>query len=133
MMMAARHSGKSAKVICLAPDVCLTPVGNSIVPIPYMITSELSWSQKTVKHTTFTGQEAFNMNSRTDKVTGDEPGSKGGVVSGVNKGWCRPQSKKTSIFVDGKELIHNDNLYEMNCNGADGPSNTVGKLLYPPG
>ncbi len=132
MQMGARHSGKNAKIICLAPDVCLTPVGNSIVPIPYMIISELSWSKQTVPHTTFTGQEAFNAKSRTNKVTGDEPGSKGGVKSGVNKGWCRPQTKKTSIYVDGKQLIHNDNLYEMNCSGPAGPGNTIGRLLYPP-
>lgn len=133
MQMGARLSGKSAKIICMAPDVCLTPVGSSIVPIPYMIISELNWSTRTVSHTSFTGLESFNMNSRTNKVTGDEPGSKGGVKSGVNKGWCRPKSKKTSIFVDGKQLLHNDNLYEMNCSGPEGPGNTIGRLNYPQG
>ena len=133
MQMGARLSGKNAKIICMAPDVCLTPVGSSIVPIPYMIISELNWSTRTVSHTSFTGMESFNTHSRTNKVTGDEPGSKGGVKSGVNKGWCRPKSKKTSIFVDGKQLLHNDNLYEMNCSGPEGPSNTIGRLNYPQG
>lgn len=127
---AARHSGKDAKIICLAPDVCLTPIGSSIVPIPYMIVSKMDWSDKTISNTELTGLQAFTMKSRTNKVTGDEPGSKGGVKSGVNKGPCRPISKKTSVFVDGAELVQNDNTYDMNCNGADGPGNTVGKLLY---
>lgn len=127
---AARHSGKSAKIICLAPDVCLTPVGNSVVPIPYMIVSQLDWSEKTVSNTQFTGQQAFTMQSRTNRVTGDESGSLGGVKSGCNKGWCRPISKKTSVFVGGAELIQNDNLYDMNCNGPDGPGNTVSRLVY---
>lgn len=127
---AARHSGKQATIVCLAPDVCLTPVGNAIVPIPYMIISQLSWSETTAKSTTLTGEEAFTMASRTNKVTGDEPGVKGGVKSGVNKGWCRPISKKTNVFVEGRELIQNDNLYDMNCNGPNGPGNTVGKLVY---
>ncbi|MEL7167545.1 MAG: DUF4150 domain-containing protein [Pseudomonadota bacterium] len=127
---AARHSGKAAKIVCLAPDVCLTPMGNSIVPIPYMIISDLAWSVTTVKSTILTDQEAFTMASRTDKVVGDEPGSKGGVKSGVNKGYCRPISKKTNVFVEGRELIQNDNLYDMNCNGPNGPGNTVGKLVY---
>lgn len=127
---AARHSGKSAKIVCLAPDVCLTPVGNSIVPIPYMIISELAWSETTSTNTEFTGMQAFTMDSRTNKVTGDEPGSKGGVKSGVNKGYCRPISKKTSVFVNGAELIQNDNLYDMNCAGPNGPGNTVGRLVY---
>ncbi|MBL8563128.1 MAG: DUF4150 domain-containing protein [Gemmobacter sp.] len=127
---AARHSGKNAKIICLAPDVCLTPVGNSVVPIPYMIVSQLDWSEKTEGNTRMTGMKAFTMNSRTNKVTGDEPGTKGGVKSGCNKGWCRPISKKNTVFVGGAELIQNDNLYDMNCNGPDGPGNTVGRLIY---
>ncbi|MEL7092185.1 MAG: DUF4150 domain-containing protein [Pseudomonadota bacterium] len=126
----ARHSGKQGKIICLAPDVCLTPVGNAIVPIPYMIISQLSWAETTAPSTILTGQEAFTMASRTNKVTGDEPGTKGGVKSGVNKGYCRPISKKTNVFVEGRELIQNDNLYDMNCNGPNGPGNTVGKLVF---
>lgn len=127
---AARHSGKNAKIVCLAPDVCLTPIGPYIVPIPYMIISQLDWSAKTIPNTLMTGQQAFTMDSRTNKVTGDEPGTKGGVKSGVDLGWCRPISKKTSVFVDGAELIQNGNMYDMNCNGPDGPGNTVGKLVY---
>ena len=127
---AIRHSGKGGQIVCLAPDVCLTPVRSSVVPIPYMIVSKLNWSDKTVSNTSFGGQEAFTMASRTNKVTGDEPGSKGGVKSGCNKGWCRPQSNKSSFFVKGKEVIQHDNVYEMNCNGADGPSNTLGKIRF---
>ncbi|WP_165352904.1 hypothetical protein [Loktanella sp. IMCC34160] len=38
--------------------------------------------------------------------------------------------EETSVFVNGAELIQNDNMYDTNCNGADGPGNTVGKLVY---
>lgn len=127
---AARHSGSKAMIICLAPDVCLTPIGGAMVPIPYMIVSSLDWSAKTISNTEFTAQKAFTMASRTNKVTGDEPGTGGGVSSGVTGGWCRPKSNKSSVFVDGHELINNDNIYEMNCAGPDGASNTVGRLVY---
>lgn len=127
---AARHSGKGAQIVCLAPDVCLTPIGSAVVPVPYMIVSQLAWSDRTVSNTHLTGMEAFTMASRTNKVTGDEAGVKGGVKSGVNLGWCRPISKKATVFVGGNELIQNDNLYDMNCNGPDGPGNTVGRLIY---
>lgn len=130
MHSAARHSGKNAIITCLAPDVCKMPVSSAVVPIPYMIISKLDWSKKTIKHTKMTGLEAFNMDSRTNKVTGDEPGSLGGVVSGVNKGWCRPQSNKTGVFIDGAEILQNNNLYEMNCAGPNGASNTIGRLSY---
>ncbi|WP_407673356.1 PAAR-like domain-containing protein [Paracoccus caeni] len=62
-------------IVCLAPDVCLTPIGSAMVPVPYMIVSRLDWSQRTAPHTTFGGQEAFTMASRTDKVVGNEPGT----------------------------------------------------------
>ena len=127
---AARHSGRQAMIVCLAPDICKTPIGGSMVPVPYMIISRLDWSQQTIPDTTFAGREAFTMASRTDKVTGNEAGKGGGIKSGVNMGWCRPISKKTSVFVGGAELIQNDNLYDMNCNGPDGPGNTVGRLVY---
>jgi hypothetical protein len=34
------------------------------------------------------------------------------------------------VFVEGKELIHHDNIYDMNCAGPNGPGNTIGKLMY---
>lgn len=130
MHSAARHSGNNGIIACLAPDVCKTQIGNSVVPVPYMIISKLEWSGMTVSQVQITGLQAFNMNARTSKVTGNEPGKQGGVKSGVNLGWCRPQSNKSSVFVDGAELVQNDNLYEMNCAGPNGPGNTVGRLIY---
>lgn len=127
---AIRHSGKGGQIVCLAPDVCLTPIGSAMVPVPYMIISKLEWSDKTVSNTSFGGLEAFTMASRTSKVTGDEPGSGGGIRSGVNKGWCRPQSNKTSFTVKGHEVIQHDCICEMNCNGPNGPSNTLGKIRF---
>ena len=127
---AARHSGHNATIVCLSPDVCETPVGGGSVPVPYMIVSRLDWSTRTASSTQLTGTDAFNMNSRTQTVTGNEPGTKGGVKSGTNLGWCRPQTNKSSVFVEGRELVQNDNLYEMNCEGPDGPGNTIGRLLY---
>jgi len=127
---AARFTGKAGDIVCLSPCVCLTPMGSRLVPVPYMIMSRLAWSERTVSNVTFGGDEAFTMDSRTDKVVGNEPGVGGGVVSGVNLGWCRPQSNKTNFFVHGHQVIQHDCVYEMNCSGPEGPSNTVGKLNY---
>ncbi|MFM2390668.1 MAG: hypothetical protein RLZZ437_2223 [Pseudomonadota bacterium] len=117
-------------IACLAPDVCLTPVGPNMVPLPYMIISQLDWSVRTEPKILFGGKKAFTMNSRTNKVTGDEPGTGGGVKSGVTGGWCRPQSNKTNFLVAGFQVIQHDCIYEMNCAGPEGPGNTVGKILY---
>ena len=100
------------------------------VPVPYMIVSELGWPESTDSKVRLGGQQAFTMASRTNKVTGDEPGTGGGIKSGVNTGWCRPQSNKTSFSVSGQEVIQHDCVYEMNCNGPAGPSNTLGKVRF---
>ncbi|MCC5973396.1 MAG: DUF4150 domain-containing protein [Rubellimicrobium sp.] len=127
---AARKAGKGGQIVCLAPDVCNTPSPTGPVPVPYMIVSMLDWAQRTVASTKLGDQEAFTMNSRTNKVTGDEPGTVGGVVSGCNMGWCRPISSKSNVFVENFQVIQNDCLFEMNCSGPEGPGNTVGRLLY---
>lgn len=127
---AARHSGKEAQIVCLAPDVCKTPMGSDMVPVPYMILSKLDWSEKTVSNTKFNGLDAFTMASRTNKVIGDEPGTGGGVASGTNMGWCRPISNKTTFFVSGREVLQHTCYYDMNCSGPDGIGNTVGKLRF---
>ena len=128
---AIRHcSNKDGLIVCLAPDICLTPVGASLVPIPYMIVSKLSWSQNTDSKVSFGDQPAFTMVSRTVKVTGNEAGASGGVKSGINQGWCRPKSNKASFLIAGQAVIQHDNTYEMNCNGPDGPGNTLGKVRF---
>lgn len=130
MMTAARKQGKGGIVTCMAPDVCKTQIGPATVPIPYMIISQLAWAIRTDTSVKFTDLEAFTMNSRLDKVVGDEPGTLGGVMSSVNRGMCRPKSNHMAVQVGGYELVQNSNLYEMNCNGPDGPFNTIGSLLY---
>lgn len=128
---AARWHKPGMKIVCLAPCVCKTPMGSSMVPVPYMIVASLKDATRTVPTVLFGGEEAFTMNSRITTLTGNEPGTGGGIVSGVNVGWCRPQTNKPSFVVGGNPVIQHDCVYEMNCSGPDGSSNTIGKLIYP--
>jgi len=130
---AARFTQKKNAIVCLSPDVCLTPRGSNNVPVPYMIVSRLEWSERTVSNVTFGGEQAFTMDSRTGQVTGNEPGMGGGVQSGVNAGWCRPQSNKTDFIVNGYQILQDDCLFEMNCSGPNGAANTIGKLVFDGG
>jgi len=118
---AARHARKGNAIVCLSPDVCQTPRGGKMVPVPYMIVSQLGWSERTVSNVEFGGEAAFTMNSRTAMVTGNEGGTGGGIGSSVNVGWCRPQSNKSSFFVSGHQVIQDDCLFEMNCDGPTAP------------
>lgn len=54
----ARKSGKFIAV-SLTPDVCKTPVGGTVVPVPYMIKADLSDSFITSPNVRFGGDPVF--------------------------------------------------------------------------
>ena len=125
---AARWHKAGGQIVCLAPCVCLTPGAGPPVPVPYMIVGALKDSARTSPNVQFRAEEAFTMNSRLTTLVGNEAGTAGGVVSGVHEGWCRPLTNKPNFVVNGHQVIQNDCVFEMNCAGPDGPSNTVGRL-----
>ncbi len=132
--MKKRHSVSrkiaSAKIICTSPCVCLTPMGSSMVPVPYMIWAKLDDGGDTVTNVSFNGHEAFTMNSHTTTCYGNEPGTGGGIISGVNLGYCRPLTNKDNMTIKGKKVIHDDCVFGMNCHSPKGVYNTTGKLFY---
>ena len=114
----------------LAPDVCKMPNGT---PVPFDIVAQFSDAIREVSTVRFEGKPATNINARLSRVVGDEPGVGGGVISQVNMGMCRPMPGTTSdtFRVGGEWLIHSDmTQMEMNCNGPDGPGNTIGQVTW---
>lgn len=49
------------------------------------------------------------------KVTGNEAGTKGGVVSGVNKGICNPLTYASKTRINGQHALSHDLVMEMNA------------------
>jgi flagellar motility protein MotE (MotC chaperone) len=126
------NKSAEAKVVCLAPDVCLTPMGSSMVPVAYTIESRFNVAEMTAKAVNFGGLPVFTMGSHLPKVTGDERGVGGGIISGVNMGCCKPipGSHSTSLRIEGEWLVRHGDLMEMNCSGPKGQGNTFGKIVY---
>ena len=123
---AGRWRQSEGQIVCLSPCVCVTPSGGQ--PVPYMIVGALKDSTRTSPDVLFGAEEAFTMHSRITTLAGNEAGTGGGVVSGVNQGWCRPVTNKPNFVVNGYQVIQNDCIFEMNCDGPEGPSNTLGRL-----
>lgn len=116
-------------VICTTPDVCKTPPSG--VPVPYPIVGFLQDHLRESPSVRFHGKWAMTMNSRVTKVTGNEAGAMGGVVSGVNMNYCRPITFSPTVNVNSHPILfHEGTDMFMNCAGPEGPGNTVGKLLY---
>jgi len=113
-MMGISHKGSGAKSIVF-PDVCKTPVGPSVVPIPYpniAQSSDIANGTKTVK---IEGKMGAVKGCNYSKSTGDEAGSAGGVASGKTKGKAEFLLYSFDVKIEGKNacrmgdmMTHND-------------------------
>lgn len=116
--MADEHAtAKDAKyvLVCLCPDVCWTPIGKDKVPIPYTITHNMGESAQCSKNVFFNDKAAFlHGKSFVDNVTGDEPGTSGGVITGVNTKISHSLMHSASVFINGQPMVRTGDLVHMN-------------------
>lgn len=121
----------SAEFMCvsLVPDVCKSPT----IPVPYKILSLFDCAVKFSTNVRFRKQWVFRHNSRLSTVRCDEPGVGGGILSGVNMGFCRPidGTSSTTVKVNGSFVDYHVGTYMfMNCAGPEGPFNTIGQVIF---
>lgn len=123
----ARKTGQ-AIVVCTSPDVCRTPMGDSTPPVPYQITANFSDSASVSPNVRFGGDPVFILDqSIITRVTGDEPGTAGGVRSGTNVNIVEPVEASKTVRVNKKRVVRHNDACKMN-NG-----NTMGRVVYQPG
>ncbi len=108
------HKGSGGITIAF-PDVCLTPVGPAIVPIPYPNIAQSSDSDKASKTVKCDGNPVCLKDSNFKTSTGDEGGGQKGVASGKIKGKAEFVSYSMNVKVEGKNvpramdlMLHND-------------------------
>jgi hypothetical protein len=85
------------------PDVCKTPAGPAVVPVPYSNTAQLNQTNmSTASQTVFlVGKNAVTENTEITMSSGDEAGSIGGVISGTIKGPCKFRLGSSIVFIEG--------------------------------
>jgi len=129
--MKGQNASKSpdALVVSIAPDVCWTPMGGTMIAVPYNIIGRLENAIGTSAKDLYNGRPGFTMASRIPTVEGDEAGTGGGVISGVNCGYCRPVEHSTTYKVRGSWMVREGDLMAMNCAGPEGPANTYGRIV----
>lgn len=111
-------------IVSVTPDVCKTPVGSSVVPIPYSITAIQGDDANTVASVRMTGKRAHNMASLVTQCSGDEPGTALGVKSGTVGSVCHPKAHSNNVRIRGEWAIRHDDQWWMNNR------NTIGKLVW---
>ncbi len=97
------HAKSGGRVTSTIPDICLTPAGSSIVPIPYTNTA-FSKDLKKGTDTIFADGSltAATKASEFYKSIGDEAGTKKGIKSGTIKDKATWVSWSPNVFLEGK-------------------------------
>ncbi len=97
------------------PDVCKTPCGPYMVPIPYPVMADLGKSVDVSPNVRANGNPLFLLDdSEVPNVTGDEAGTGGGVKSGTNRGAMRAIESSDSVRANGKYSVRHGDECEMN-------------------
>lgn len=103
-----------------APDVCLTPVGSSIVPIPYSNTAESKDTANGSMTVSVDGNPIMLKDSVFSKSTGDEAGIVGGISSGTTGGAARFINYSFDVKIEGRNVCRRRD--PMTSNNGNTPS-----------
>ncbi len=105
--------------VTTAPDVCLTPVGPGMVPVPYMLYCDFDPSEKCTRTVRFNTKSSYVWDqSLAPNVKGDEPGTGGGVKSGVNVGKVWADEASTKVRAEGIRIVRHGDRCWMNMRGG---------------
>lgn len=130
------HKQSDGVAIAAPPDVCKTPPQS--LPIPY---PNIAFSKDLIKGSrtvTVDGQSIALKDSEFATSIGDEAGSIGGVISGVNKGKAKFINYSMDVKVEGKNVPRLSDPMTMNGNApntntpAEGQGNRLGPLESNP-
>lgn len=109
------HKGSGGEANATLPDVCLTTVGPSVVPIPYGNNAK---SADLVDGTTTVSADGGNSialkGSKFAKSTGDAGGDKKGVSSGTIEAEAEFISASPNVFIEGKGVARLSDQMTMN-------------------
>ncbi len=97
------HKGSGGKSIVF-PDVCKTPVGPAVVPIPYPNLGQSSDTSKGPKSVKTDGQMPMVKGAEYSTSTGDEAGVAKGVASSTTKGVCEFMMYSFDVKFEGKNV-----------------------------
>ncbi len=126
------HEDSGGKASATLPDVCLTVVGPSVVPIPYTNSaksSDLADGSKTV--TADGGNSIAIKGCSFSKSSGDAAGTNKGIVSGTTEGKAEFTTSSPTVKIEGKGVCRLSDQMTMNSMntmclaGADNDSVTV--------
>jgi len=110
------HKG-SGGMSLVFPDVCKTPIGPAIVPIPYPNLGKASDTSKGPKSVKTDGKMPMVKGAKYSTSTGDEPGVAKGIISSKTKGVCEYMLYSFNVKFENKNVCRmGDPLFHNNKN-----------------
>ncbi|NVJ00725.1 DUF4150 domain-containing protein [Myxococcus sp. AM009] len=97
------------------PDVCRVPSPGGPLPVPLpnvAVSRDLENGSRTVR---INGASVALRDSYLGRSTGNEAGTAGGgVTSGTTKGRAHPVSYSADVFIEGRPVVRNFDLFTLN-------------------
>ncbi|QEN90081.1 DUF4150 domain-containing protein [Labrys sp. KNU-23] len=87
------------------PDVCWTPIGDIMVPVPYLSIAFLDDSVRVSTDVEDNSLQDFHLNSRARTSQGHEPGTGKGVVIPGYLGYAAAVRSSSVIGVNGYSIV----------------------------
>ena len=115
-------------IVSCIPDYCYTPIGSSVVVLPYNLIAEGCMLESTSTDVQFTSQSSATANSVIPICQGDEKGTLGGVVSGTFQGKCEFFELKCDVRINQKQAVGQSMLSWMNNQNTLGLNKISGGL-----
>ena len=108
------------------PDVCKTPAPPPVgqVPVPYPNTGMLNQATNTSTKVKFVNKEVVTLKSKIPKSMGDEAGTLGGMISGMNMGEVSFKMGSSMVKIEGKPCIYLTSMTAHNGTNANAPAGT---------
>lgn len=97
------HKGSGGKSLVF-PDVCKTPVGPAVVPIPYPNLGQASDTSKGPKSVKTDGKMPMVKSAKYSKSSGDEPGVAKGIISSTQKDVCEFMMYSFDVKFEGRNV-----------------------------
>jgi len=117
------------------PDVCLTPVGPAVVPIPYPNMAMSPMGVPAAYNVLFMAAPAHNLSTVIPLTNGDNAGVATGVASGTVMGPSRHLTAAFTVLVGGMPATRLTSMSLQNSTNCPGmrvvPSQTKVLLLAP--
>lgn len=108
------HKGSGDKSTCSAPDVCKTPMGSAVPPIPYPVSSQVADLAQPTSTVIIDGNPTAIASSTHTQCTGDQAGSATGLISGTTGSKTHFASYSFDVKAEGEGIVRHMDLTTMN-------------------